>query len=86
MFYVSVVCYSVSMYIFTFYSIHVVKIMSSVWKYYVSVWGGNSSKRDIDRVTSTIRKASTLLETPQESFIDNYEKLSFLRQEKHKKG
>ena len=49
-------------------------VVSSVWKYCVSVWGGNSSKRDTDRITSTIKKANKLLETPQESFIENYEK------------
>ena len=50
-------------------------VVSSVWKYCVSVWGGNSSKKDMDRITSTIRKASKLLENPQETFIDNYEKV-----------
>ena len=50
-------------------------VVSSVWKYCVSVWGGNSSKKDMDIITSTITKASKLLENPQETFIDNYEKV-----------
>ena len=50
-------------------------VVSSVWKYCISAWGGNAMKGDIERISTSINKASKLVNSPQETFMNSYEKV-----------